>query len=400
MKKMILLLSLLTMSVLHANAQEATYRPVVEKGKMWKVGWIPSGSEDNVAQAIAYYWLEEDTDPDNRAYIDLISNFTSYAKLMREYVCNDEYKDIFPEGTQFLQFLVEDVTARCVFYGQKVHYLGGILYSFDALDYEYYVDGRWYPCSIRNVNRGSYSEGFKGLISTVVSSNYYYSDRFLFEELGETPEPYYEFETQWLEGIGNLNGPFPSIVDPTRQPIEWNLMECRVGDDLLYCNPDIIDGVNPPDEETKKRIDFTHIQKPHPTFQRTIATTDDITLSGTFTQSLLDLELGTMSDTYHVIITDDTDNTVYDRTVRAIDILALNIDISEWQDATYTITVENDDESYVGTFSPSDPTAIEEYASNRAVTLGSVTCYDLTGRRLDREPVHGLYIRDGKKILK
>ena len=122
MKKMILLLSLLTMSVLHANAQEATYRPVVEKGKMWKVGWIPSGSEDNVAQAIAYYWLEEDTDPDNRAYIDLISNFTSYAKLMREYVCNDEYKDIFPEGTQFLQFLVEDVTARCVFYGQKVSF--------------------------------------------------------------------------------------------------------------------------------------------------------------------------------------------------------------------------------------------------------------------------------------
>lgn len=400
---MFLLLSMLLLVCCHqVMAQEATYRPIIEEGKVWKVGWIPSGSETGkVAQAIAYFWLEEDTDPDNRAYIDLIPDFTSYAKLMKEYVCNDEYKDKFPEGVQFVRFLLEDVTTKTVFDALKIR-LGGraILYCFDGVDggvdFESCVDGRDYPCYIRNVNRGSCSDGFKGLISMVTSSNYYYTDIFFNEENGRTPEPYYEFETQWLEGIGSMAGPFPSIVDPMRHPIEWYLMECRVGDDVLYYNPDIIDGVNPPDEETKKRIDFTHTQKPRPKAPRRSEIENYVQFSGAFTQSMLDLELGSMSDTYHVNITDDAGNTVYDRTVCAIDVLALNIDISEWKDATYTITVESDTECYTGTFSPSDPTAVEPVTVHP--TQG--VTYDLTGRRLDHEPIHGLYIRDGKKILK
>ena len=408
MKKMILLLSLLTMSVLHANAQEATYRPVVEKGKMWKVGWIPSGSEDNVAQAIAYYWLEDEVDSLTRAYIDRIFDYRYCLKLMKEYVCNEEYKDIFPAGPQDCNYLIENVTRR-VINGYVTKNPGSVQYDiqgqlvccFDVMDaFEYPIGKRFYTCWINDVSRGTYVNGFKGLLSTIVASNWLYTATFVFEDDGETPEQLYEFETVWMEGVGSVYGPLTPLIDPTRQPIEWYLMECRVGDDLLYYNPDIIDGVNPPDDETKKRIDFTHIQKPRPKTPRRAEAADEIQFSGAFTQTLLDLELGTMSDTYHVTITDERGETVYDKTVCAIDVLALNIDISEWQDATYTITVENDDESYVGTFSPSDPTAIVEHASERAVTLGSVTCYDLSGRRLDHEPEHGLYIKDGRKYLK
>ena len=46
MKKNVLLLTVLMISVLCAKAQEPAYRPMVEKGKVWKVGWIPSGSDE------------------------------------------------------------------------------------------------------------------------------------------------------------------------------------------------------------------------------------------------------------------------------------------------------------------------------------------------------------------
>lgn len=245
------------------------------------------------------------------------------------------------------------------------------------------------------MTRGTYENGFKGLISTVISDNSLYTDTYNPGE-DDNPEPYYSFETKWLEGVGSVYGPYPNIIDPTITPIEWYLMECRVGDDVLYYNPDIIDGVNPPDEETKMRIDFTHIEKPRPRAPHRAATEESVSLSGEFSARLLDLQLGDMSDTYDVIITDDAGEVVYQKTVRTADVLALNIDIREWAAPSYTINVENDYEQYIGTFELT-PTNIEEVKSEE-LKVKNDAMYDLTGRRV-ATPTKGLYIINGKKVV-
>ena len=108
MKKLFLLGLLLTMCFHYVKAQEVAYRPIVEEGKVWKVGWIPSGSEfGNVAQVIAYFWLDYN-DLDNRAIINQVSELRR-ADLMKEYVCNDLYKDLFPSGAQNVTYLVEHI---------------------------------------------------------------------------------------------------------------------------------------------------------------------------------------------------------------------------------------------------------------------------------------------------
>ena len=398
MKKTIFLMVLL-MTALHVTAQEATYRPIVEEGKVWKVGWIPSGSEyGNVAQVIAYFWLEEDSDPDNQAYFNVVTDFKAYAKLMKEYVCSEEYTDTFPSGVNFILYLIE-CTGGDVGAVRRNKITGGLddlIYCFNEIDFfQCYYNNRIYTSSIQNVTRGTYENGFKGLISTVISDNSLYADTYNPGE-DDNPEPYYSFETKWLEGVGSVYGPYPNIIDPTITPIEWYLMECRVGDDVLYYNPDIIDGVNPPDEETKKRIDFTHIEKPRPRAPRRAATEESVSLSGEFSARLLDLQLGDMSDTYNVTITDDADEVVYQKTVRATDVLALNIDISEWAAPSYTINVENDYEQYVGTFELT-PTSIEEVKSEE-LKVKNDAMYDLTGRRVTT-PTKGLYIINGKKVV-
>ena len=398
MKKTIFLMVLL-MTALHVTAHEATYRPIVEEGKVWKVGWIPSGSEyGNVAQVIAYFWLEEDSDPDNQAYFNVVTDFKAYAKLMKEYVCSEEYTDTFPSGVNFILYLIE-CTGGDVGAVRRNKITGGLddlIYCFNEIDYfQCYYNNRIYTSSIQNVTRGTYENGFKGLISTVISDNSLYTDTYNPGE-DDNPEPYYSFETKWLEGVGSVYGPYPNIIDPTITPIEWYLMECRVGDDVLYYNPDIIDGVNPPDEETKKRIDFTHIEKPRPRAPHRAATEESVSLSGEFSARLLDLQLGDMSDTYDVIITDDAGEVVYQKTVRTADVLALNIDVSEWAAPSYTINVENDYEQYVGTFELT-PTGIEEVKSEE-LKVKNDAMYDLTGRRVTT-PTKGLYIINGKKVV-
>ena len=409
MKKLMLLGLLLTMCFHYVKAQEVAYRPIVEEGKVWKVGWIPSGSEfGNVAQVIAYFWLEEVVDSATCAWLDRNKNRDRCMKLMKEYVCNDEYIDRFPQGTQECFDIFEDSKSHEILAGYVtknpdgwMYYLRSeLLYYFydNGASFFYSIGDRDYDAYIRDVNKGVYANGFKGLISTVVSE---YVDF-------NTPD-YYEFETIWLEGVGSVYGPYPNIIDPTITPIEWYLMECRVGDDVLYYNPDIIDGVNPPDEETKKRIDFTHIEKPRPRAPHRAATEESVSLNGEFSTRLLDLQLGDMSDTYNVTITDDADEVVYQKTVRAADVLALNIDISEWAAPSYTINVENDYEQYVGTFELT-PTGIEEKYQEQCTKDHDV--YDLQGRRVidssserggarraEGSLTKGLYIINGKKVL-
>ena len=401
MKKNVLLLTVLMISVLCAKAQEPAYRPMVEKGKVWKVGWIPSGSDEaNVAQAIAYYWLEDITDPVQKSYFDK-DWARLHMKLMREYVCSERYKEKFPVGPQDCLYLKENGSGGCVYYGSfcktatgKYQWINQYIYPFGPYDsYDVTLYNRQYYVRNKEVVMGSFEKGFKGRITPVVADNSWYSLGW-----GLETESYYSFTSQYFEGVGGQYGPIPSLIDPTIEPIEWYLMECRVGDEVLYSNPDIIDGVNPPDDETKKRIDFTHVQKPRPKAPGRTDVEGGRSFDGAFTSSMLDLSLGAMSGTCTVIITDASGETVYENSVDAADILSLNIDISRWSASTYTVTVESDGEKFVGSFSPM-PTSITSLTDGSAAPADGVI-YDLTGRRLDHEPSQGLYIKDGRKVLK
>ena len=96
-------------------------------------------------------------------------------------------------------------------------------------------------------------------------------------------------------------------------------------------------------------------------------------------------------------ITDESGKTVYGKAVNALNIVALDIDISTYAEGRYTITIENSSETFTGRFE-TRPTGIEEAKSKCLETKGAI--YDLQGRRLAASPAKGVYIQDGRKVLK
>ncbi len=376
---------------IQAICGDVDYRPFVEEGKVWKVGQLIN---ENTTARVQYYYFDGDTVIDGR----------KCKRMMCYTQCAEEY----PLYDGFLS-LLNPVAA--LYENQREVYIA--YYSSDNPNEVYLEPRPLYDFGLASKN-SSLVFGDRGYGNEcevkAFSSGYRSTDRFKGHYIEfQMVEDDYSIGT-WLEGVGSEGGPLDNglLPVPTHYPKE--LMECRVGDEVIYHNPDIIDGVNPPDEETKKRIDFTHIQKPRPKAPHQEAEAEGNQLSGAYTLRLLDLDLGTMSDTYHVTITDDTGETVYDKTVRAADVLALNINISEWTAPNYTITVENDYEQYIGTFELT-PTSIEEKYQEQSTKNNDV--YDLQGRRVidssserggarraEGSLPKGLYIKGGRKYLK
>ena len=368
--------------------EESTpYRPFIEEGKVWKVGYMPVVDgiplDPYATCANLYYYFDGDTIIDGR----------KCKKMMCQNEPREEYTDWVSEGVQYIGAYYEQ--DRQVFFIKERGNTLEMLYDFslnvgDSLD-------RWAPlcASVVKEKRMGGMDYFKGRNWIITVS---------FVDWNE------EIDNVWMEGVGSMYTPDFDLMTPDWSTIPSRLMSCTVGDEVIYYNPDIIDGVNPPDEETKKRIDFTHVPKPRPKAPQNEAEADGNQLSGEYTLRLLDLNLGNMSDTYDVTITDDAGEVVYQKTVRAADVLALNIDISEWAAPSYTINVENDYEQYVGTFELT-PTGIEEKYQEQSTKNHDV--YDLQGRRVidssserggarraEGSLPKGLYIKGGRKYLK
>ena len=368
--------------------EESTpYRPFIEEGKVWKVGYMPVVDgiplDPYATCANLYYYFDGDTIIDGR----------KCKKMMCQYEPREEYTDWVSEGVQYIGAYYEQ--DRQVFFIKERGNTLEMLYDFslnvgDSLD-------RWAPlcASVVKEKRMGGMDYFKGRNWIITVS---------FVDWNE------EIDNVWMEGVGSMYTPYFDLMTPDWSTIPRRLMSCTVGDEVIYYNPDIIDGVNPPDEEIKKRIDFTHVPKPRPKAPQNEAEADGNQLSGEYTLRLLDLNLGNMSDTYDVTITDDAGEVVYQKTVRTADVLALNIDISEWAAPSYTINVENDYEQYIGTFELT-PTSIEEKYHEQSTKNNDV--YDLQGRRLidssserggarraEGSLPKGLYIKGGRKYLK
>ena len=169
-------------------------------------------------------------------------------------------------------------------------------------------------------------------------------------------------------------------------------MSCVVGDEVIYYNDDREDGATPAGAR-KNRFDFTHTTKIKP--KARMRSEEEPSLYGEFNDQKLDINLGLLDDTYQVCITDGSGKAVYEKVIYAGNIVALNIDISDYAKDHYTVTVENSRESFSGEFETLTD-GIEENVKIKK--LENLSIYNLQGQRLNALQ-KGLNIVNGQKVF-
>ena len=168
-------------------------------------------------------------------------------------------------------------------------------------------------------------------------------------------------------------------------------MSCTVGDEVIYFNDEYEDGATP-DAARKQRIDFTHTIKTRP--KSRITRGAEASLYGEYNDQQLGINLDPLDDAYLVRITDETGNAVYEKTVNAGTIVGLNIDISDYAEGRYTVTVENNDESFTAQFD----TQRTSISLTPALSHREGAIYNLQGQRISSLR-KGLNIVSGRKVF-
>jgi len=337
------------------------YRPFIEDDKVWKVGDVTSG---NPVQLVEYYYFDGDTIIDGK----------TCKQMMRQWYVNPDYA----ESNNISQENSLSYVGAWYEENQKV-------YEYDMTDkqfklmYDFSVDAN----DTIEINNMSYVigpkqtggiQGFKGV----------YRDVRLWEDGVSS------YSVPWLEGVGGTDRPttsvYPGVVDPM-----WFLMECYVGDEVIYFNG-AEDGATPAGAR-KQRIDFTHTIKEKP--KTRMRGEEEQSLYGEYNEHQLNINLNPINDAYMVSITDESGKAVYEKAINAGSIVGLNIDISKYPEGNYTVTVENSNESFTGEFK-AQLTGIEEVRSKKFEAKGYI--YNLQGQRL-RSLQKGLNIVNGQKVF-
>jgi len=172
----------------------------------------------------------------------------------------------------------------------------------------------------------------------------------------------------------------------------WFLMSCTVGDEVIYFNDGYEDGATPEEVNARKqRIDFTHTIKIRPKARKEEA---EPSLYGEYNALQLGINLNPLDDAYMVCITDETGKTVYEKTVNAGNIVGLNIDISAYAEGRYTVTVENDNESFTGVID----TRTTGISLTPTLSKREGAIYNLQGQRISSLR-KGLNIVNGRKAF-
>ena len=394
--------------------RDAAYRPFIEEGKVWKVGWFPGGM--NTAQKLDYYYFDGDS---------ITIGGKVCLKMRCRHEANEQWGNPEPWSEYVGAFYEEGRKVFCVFPDKQDFEL---LYDFesnigDTIQVYGGVGADQYPTVSCIISKREYinDELFKGGVTYV-----------------DVEEPEWDNETQtfinkynhddpnrWMEGVGS-GTPFANIMFSGWDGFYDDLMSCTVGDEVLYYNPYLIDGVTPPDGAEVKRqwLDFTHIKKPRPRAPRKEGYgmtadegSDAETLTGEYSIKNLFVNFKPLSGAYTITVTDANDEEVYHKEVQTDNVIALNTALSTYAPGTYTLTVENAEEAYTATFILDDETAVHDLPSDAMVNSNPVNgkCYDLSGRqiphssflkgqaskleRLIRHLPKGIYIRDGKKVV-
>ena len=340
------------------------YRPFIEEGKVWKLGGKNSG---NPVQWVEYYYFDGDTIIDGK----------SCKQMMCQRYVSPDYRDYdifsqFPSQSYVGAWYEED--KKVYFYvAANKQFQMKYDYSLNAYD-TLQISNRYYVIGSKQMGG---IKGFKGVYRDVMMWSPGYSN----------------YNTTWLEGVGSIEGPTKNIY-LGKEGYALFLMSCTVGDEVIYLNDEYEDGATSDVCEAREvRFDFTHTVKTQP---RTRSRVPEKTLYGEFNALELDVNLDPLDDVYQVRIIDASGKVVYEKTINAGNIVGLNIDISTFAEGSYTVSVENSRESFVGEFN-SNTTGIEEVRSKR-LEPSNHYIYNLQGQRLSDKPAKGLYIQNGKKV--
>ena len=336
---------------------EDDYRPFVEEGKVWKVG-STIGISENLVKMVEYYYFDGDT---------IIDGKTCKQMMCQRYFSpdfSDDYWTPLPSLSKVGAWYEED---KKVYNYTTVGKQFMTMYDFsleanETLDFVLSQYDGCPPCIIgpKQTEGLKGLKGFKGV----------YRDIMWLEGEGTN------YCTTWLEGVGGIDGPTVNIYYGEEGHALF-LMSCTVGDEVIYHNDEYEDGTTPADAR-KKRFDFTHTIK-----------------IGEYNDQQLGIHLDPLDDDYLVNITDESGKVVYEKTIHAGSIVGLNIDISAYAEGSYTVTVENSQESFTGMFE-TQTTGIKEIRNNKEEIRTEI--YNLQGQRLNTLQ-KGLNIVNGKKII-
>ena len=368
-----------------------SYRPFVEDDKVWKLGAEGSG---NPVQLVEYLYFDGDT---------IIGGKTCKQMMRQRYVNHD-----YAESHNISQDHSLSYVGAWYEEDQKVYIYDSINNQFKLM-YDFSLDAN----DILENDNLSYVigpkqsggiKGFKGV----------HRDVWMLRDGRKV------YSTPWLEGVGGVYGPTINVIDGELEDPACFLMACYVGDEVIYLNDACEDGATPA-EARKQRIDFTHTTKIKPkarskqeesdacisSSERDVArpkvktrtevktrSEEEQSLYGEYNERKLDINLDPLSDAYQVCITDESGNAVYGKAINAGNIVGLNIDISSYPKGHYTVTVENDEELFIGEFE-TQTAGIEVVRSERIEARGFI--YNLQGQRL-RSLQKGLNIVNGQKV--
>ena len=342
------------------------YRPMIEDGKVWKVG--STMIRDNVVKFVGYYYFDGDT---------IIGGKTCKKMMRQRYVTPD-----YPDYAIVMQYPLLEYMGAWYEEDKKVYFYNPkrnktMMYDFSLDTDDTFMIYGYGPYGVGPRLTGGL-EGFKGV----------YRD--LLWYIGGSRC------TTWLEGVGGIDGPTVSVYyGYENHPIF--LMSCTVGDEVIYLNDEYEDVATPGDNDAKKgRFDFTHTvkEKPRAPTRGEAEASETKSLYGEYTERQLSINLNPLDDAYSVCITDETGKTVYEKDVNASNIVGLNIDISAYTEGRYTVTMENSHETYTGEFEV-QTTGI---SLTPALSQREGAIYNLQGQRL-KSLQKGLNIVNGRKFV-
>ena len=344
------------------------YHPFVEEGKVWKVGNTQT-ILDNSVQVVDYYYFAGDT---------IIGGKTCKQMMCQRFVNpNHPYYEYFPKSPSKVGAWYEE--NKKIYFYDETRQSTRIMYDFslNANDTLLFLTDWSSPFIIGPKQTGGI-DGFKGVYRDI-------------RMCGEEGQSY--LDTFWLEGVGCIRGPISNPCDPILgDPKPEFLMSCTVGDEVIYLNDECEDGASPEGTGArKKRFDFTHTIKIQPKARKR---SEELSLYGEYNDLQLGINLDRLDEAYMIRITDESSKAVYEKSVNAGNIVALIIDISAYLNGRYTVTIENNSESFTGQFIV-QTTGIKENV--KIGKLKNVSIYNLQGQRMSSLQ-KGLNIVNGRKV--
>ena len=346
---------------------QMAYRPMIEGGKVWKAG-STAGISDGIVKMVEYYYFDGDTIMDGRTCKQMMCqryvspNHPDYAAMSQ-----------IPSLRYIGAWYEED---KKVYIYNAINQLKMTYdFSLEAND-TLFIDNQPYVIGPKQTGG---LEGFKGVYRDIMWC------------FGG--DPYYNYNTTWLEGVGGIDGPTVNVYSGEVGHGLF-LMSCTVGDEVIYLNDEYQDGATPETSNApKQRLDFTHIIKSKP--KSPMMRTAEQPLYGEYNDQQLGINLDPLAEAYLVRINDESGKTVYEKAINAGNIVGLSIDISAYQQGCYTVTIENSRESFTGQFY-AQTTGIVEATSKKPEVKDGI--YNLQGQRISTLQ-KGLNIVNGRKVL-